>query len=151
MTSDGDVSLKSLSYHQFIADDGGDQDGALLSLSDDSSLVGMHLLQSPSKFSEVVDEDTLDEFDAACTILSEMQFKGIISREEKQRRRALVSKYLEFAATADLLSEDTSSSQQHSYWGLPVVEAARSLYSCCRRCLGGAETETITTEYAKSY
>ena len=138
MTSDGDVSLKSLSYHQF--EDGED---ALLSLSDDSSFVGVNaLLQSPSKFSEVVDEDTLDEFDAACTILSEMQFKGIITREERQRRSALLSKYLEFAATADLIDEDIS--QQHSYWGLPVVEATRSFFSCCRRCLGGVETDSPT-------
>ena len=149
MTSDGDVSLKSLSYHQF--EDGED---ALLSLSDDSSVLlpiaAFGLLQSPSKFSEVVDEDTLDEFDAACTILSEMQFKGIITRAEKQRRRALVSKYLEFAATADLIDEDNDFSQQQSYWGLPVVEATRSFFSCCRRCLGGVETDS-PTEYMKSY
>jgi hypothetical protein len=95
-----------------------------------------------------VDEDTLDEFDAACTILSEMQFKGIITREERQRRSALLSKYLEFAATADLIDEDIS--QQHSYWGLPVVEATRSFFSCCRRCLGGVETDS-PTENMKSY
>jgi hypothetical protein len=132
MVSDGDVSLKPMSYQQFA-----ESDDALLSLSDESSIVGM-LLQSQSALFDVVDEDTLDEFDAACTILSDMQLRGIISREEKQRRRALVSKYLEFAATADLISDASyrGPDRQHSYWGLPVVEATRSLFSCFRHCFG---------------
>ena len=150
----GDVSLKGLpeSYHH-----GGD-DG-LLSHSQDSDSSPQSW--TPGKFSTVTpgatsqspqpptlspsrvsllscDEAQFDELDEACTILNDMESRGVISIEEKQRRRALVISFMEFAAVDDDNDNDSGEHLHHS-WGpaiellrLAVVTSVGCYRSCCR-------------------
>lgn len=69
----------------------------------------------------------MEEFDTACTILNELQYKGIISKEEKMRRKALVLQYMEFAA-----AEYDDDLNMHS-WG-PMHELARCFLRCSLNC-----------------
>ena len=100
---------------------------------------------SPSKMSLLsVDDAQLDELDEAVTILNDLHNKGVISQQEKQRRRALVISFMEFAA-ADYADEDGEflggpPSHVHSFG--PALEIFRTvltasvrLYRCCCPCL----------------
>ena len=126
----GDVSLKDLPW---TLDGGGNNGGG--GSCDSGDQVG-HTHKSTSKASLLSygDDETMDEFDAACSILNELQSKGLISKEEKHRRKRLVMQYMEFAAV-DYAAESDSSSH---YWG-PLMEALRCALrasTSCLRCCG---------------
>ena len=124
----GDVSLKDMPWSL----DGESSGAHWSSGSHDSEGDQPPPRQSPSKASllNYGDDETMDEFDAACSILNELQYKGLISKEEKQRRKRLVMSYMEFAASDYAVDPDGSSS--HS-WG-PFIEMFRSILRCLRCC-----------------
>ena len=88
------------------------------------------LTSSPSKLSllSVHDDAQLDELDEACTILNDLHFKGVISKQEKQNRRALVISFMEFQA-ADY---DDGVVQVQSFG--PIFEVLRSSLGCVVGC-----------------
>lgn len=119
----GDVSLKDLPWSL----DGDHNDGS----GDSGDNVGLaHKSVSKASLLSYGDDETMDEFDAACSILNELQSKGLISKEERQRRKRFVMQYMEFAAVD--YSERSDSSSLHS-WG-PLMETIRCMASCLRCC-----------------
>ena len=142
MSTTGDVSLKHLPYQ---ASAGGPYDEDL-SLSNDSSddaavhwfrtgkmNLGQKKLSGSTNALSLLGDEHMDEFDAACTILNELQITGVISSEEKHRRKNLVMQYLEFAAN-EYMAEMEVASNNHG----PLYEFFRwmSSYSsmCCCFC-----------------
>ena len=133
-TSIGDVSLKS--YHQLnqnVYDES-------LSVSNDSSeeifvtTTGFHhrSVSPSSKLSLLaIDDEHMDEFDAACTILNELQMTGVISCDEKQRRKNLVMQYLEFAANGCYADDNDANRNSSHSWG-PMLELVQGVVGCWR-------------------
>jgi len=87
-----------------------------------------------------VDEAQFDELDVACTILNDLQSRGVISHDEKQRRRALVISFMEFAA-ADYGDEVHAHSwgPGHELLRLVASTGVRWYRFCCSCCITDRE------------